>query len=73
MQATEARNRFGEMLREATIGPVLIQRNGRDVAVVMSKSEYDRRFATQDGRALVERYHEESIGRFGELYKELTK
>lgn len=73
MQPTDARNRFGEMLREAITGPILIQKNGRDVAVVMSKSEYDLRFASQDGRALVERYHEESIERFGALYEALRK
>lgn len=73
MQATDAKNRFGELLEEAITEPVLIQRNGRDVAVVMSKSEFDRRLATSSGRELVQKYHEESIGRFGAVYEVLSK
>lgn len=73
MQATDAKNRFGELLEEAISEPVLIQKNGRDVAVVMSKAEFDHRYATQSGRELVQRYHEESIERFGPLYEALSK
>ena len=46
MQATDAKNRFGELLEDAISEPVLIQKNGRDVAVVMSKAEFDQRYAT---------------------------
>ena len=35
MQATDAKNRFGELLEDAISEPVLIQKNGRDVAVVV--------------------------------------
>ncbi len=38
MQATDAKNRFGELLEESANGPVRIQKNGRDVAVVMSSA-----------------------------------
>jgi prevent-host-death family protein len=73
MQATDAKNRFGELLEDAISEPVLIQKNGRDVAVVMSKSEYDQRYATLTGREQVQRYHEESIERFSGLYEALSK
>ncbi len=73
MQATDAKNRFGELLEEAISEPVLIQKNGRDVAVVMSKAEFDQRFATQSNRERVQRYHEDSIERFGSLYEALSK
>jgi hypothetical protein len=43
------------------------------VAVVMSKAEFDQRFATLNGREQVQRYHEESIERFGSLYEALSK
>ena len=73
MQATDAKNRFGELLEDAISEPVLIQKNGRDVAVVMSKTEFDERFAKAHGRELVQKYHDESIERFGSLYEALSK
>ncbi len=73
MQATDAKNRFGELLDDAISEPVVIQKNGRDVAVVMSKAEFDRRYASARGRELVEKYHDESIERFGSLYEALSK
>jgi prevent-host-death family protein len=73
MQATDAKNRFGELLEDAISEPVLIQKNGRDVAVVMSKAEFDQRYAAASGRALVEKYRDESIERFGALYEALSK
>lgn len=73
MQATEAKNRFGELLEDAATEPVLIQKNGRDVAVVMSKAEYDMHHRSLAKKELVQRYHEESIERFGPLYETLAK
>ena len=73
MQATDAKNRFGELLEDAISEPVVIQKNGRDVAVVMSKAEFDQRFASLTSREQVQRYHEESIERFGSLYEALSK
>ena len=73
MQATDAKNRFGEMLDDAATEPVLIQKNGRDVAVVMSRAEYDKHFNTASKKELVRQYHEESIKRFGKLYKALAE
>ncbi|MCP5346680.1 MAG: type II toxin-antitoxin system Phd/YefM family antitoxin [Gammaproteobacteria bacterium] len=73
IQATDAKNRFGELLEEAASEPVVIQKNGRDVAVVMSRAEYDRHFQTVSKKELVQQYHEESIKQFGKLYKVLAK
>lgn len=64
MQATDAKNRFGELLEDAISEPVLIQKNGRDVAVVMSKVEFDLHYRKQSKKELIERCHEESIERF---------
>ena len=41
--------------------------------MVMSKAEFDQRYATLSGREQVRRYHEESIERFGTLYEALSK
>jgi len=42
--ATEAKNRFGRVLREvaASGGPIYIQRDGKPVAVLLSIREYER-------------------------------
>jgi len=73
MQASEAKNRFGELLESSATGPVVIRKNGRDVAVVVSKAEYDKRVAQVSKQELVRRYHEESIEEFSSLYEELAK
>lgn len=39
--AREAKTRFGEMLDAAQREPVIIEKHGRRVAVVLSASEYD--------------------------------
>jgi prevent-host-death family protein len=73
MQATDAKNRFGELLEDAISEPVVIQKNGRDVAVLMSKAEFDQHFRARPNKELVQRYHEESIETFGRLYEALAK
>ncbi|HMQ58939.1 MAG TPA: type II toxin-antitoxin system Phd/YefM family antitoxin [Rhizobiaceae bacterium] len=73
MQATEAKNRFGELLEMSATEPVVIQKNGRDVAVLVSKAEFDRRDARLSRRDLVQRYHEESIEAFAPLYEALAR
>jgi prevent-host-death family protein len=40
--ATEAKNRLGAILDDAQRGPVVIQRQERDVAVVLSMADYER-------------------------------
>ena len=40
--ATEAKNRLGAILDEAQREPIVIQRQDRNVAVVLSMAEYER-------------------------------
>jgi prevent-host-death family protein len=40
--ATEAKNRLGAILDEAQREPIVIQRQARDIAVVMSMADYER-------------------------------
>lgn len=40
--ATDAKNKFGQVLDQAQQAPVHVQKNGRDVAVVISAAEYER-------------------------------
>ena len=40
--ATEAKNRLGAILDEAQRQPVVIRRQDRDIAVVLSMAEYER-------------------------------
>lgn len=40
--ATEAKQRFAALLDEAQKGPVVIRRQNRDVAVVLSPESYER-------------------------------
>jgi prevent-host-death family protein len=41
MSAHEAKARFGQLLDAARDGPVAISKHGREVAVVISKAEFD--------------------------------
>jgi prevent-host-death family protein len=40
--ATEAKNRFGAIIDDAQREPVVIRRQERDVAVVLSMADYER-------------------------------
>jgi prevent-host-death family protein len=42
VQATEAKNNFGKLLEDAIVEPVMIQKNGREIAVVLSYEEFKR-------------------------------
>lgn len=44
LPATEVKNRFGRVLREVnqTGGPIVVERDGKPVAVIVSVSEYER-------------------------------
>jgi prevent-host-death family protein len=75
MTATEAKNRFGQALDMAQAGPVHIQKNGRDVAVLLSAEEYRRLQAGKGApqvRPAVEALLARSIERHGALYKALA-
>ena len=45
--ATEAKNRFGQLLEQAQRAPVVIEKAGRRHSVLMSAEHYDRLLAAQ--------------------------
>jgi len=42
VSATDARIRFGEIMRRAKNGPVIVERAGKPEVVIISKQEYDQ-------------------------------
>jgi prevent-host-death family protein len=76
ISATDAKNRFGELLELARKAPVHVQRNGRDVAVVISPEEFERLLAGASApkiRPAVEALLQKSIERRRALYEALAK
>lgn len=47
VSATEAKNRFGQLLDQAQRGPVFIEKSGRRHSVLLSVEDYDRLVAAQ--------------------------
>jgi prevent-host-death family protein len=61
VSATDARIRFGEIMRRAKKGPVIVERGGKPEVVVISKQEYDQLVSNvpqKDWRQLLEEAHE---------------
>jgi len=61
VSATEARIHFGEIMRKAKSGPVIVERDGKADVVVISKQEYDQLVAASsppDWRQLLKEAHE---------------
>ncbi|HVY52429.1 MAG TPA: type II toxin-antitoxin system Phd/YefM family antitoxin [Devosia sp.] len=74
MTATDAKNRFGELLEMVHREPVRIQKNGRDVAVVVSAEDYRRLTEGASGvNPLIVKLHSESVKRWGKVYAALAK
>lgn len=75
LTATDAKNRFGELIDMAQAGPVRVQRQGRDVAVVLSPEEFRRLSEAASAKVspAVERLHAESATRWAKVYKALAK
>ena len=72
--ATEAKNKFGQVLEAAQAEPVHVQKNGRDVAVVLSADQYARLTEnTPKVRPAVEALIARSIDRRRSLYEALAK
>jgi prevent-host-death family protein len=74
--ATDAKNRFGQVLEMARTEPVHVQKNGRDVAVVLSPEEFSRLRAEAVKPAVnpvVARLHSESVERWRKVYEALAK
>lgn len=74
LTATDARNRFGELIDVAQAGPARVQRRGRDVAVVLSPEEFRRLSKAASGRVTpaVERLHADSTRRWAKVYEALA-
>lgn len=76
ISATEAKNKFGQVLEMAQAEPVRIQKNGRDVAVLLSADDYGKLLKDSGAprvNPLVVRLHQESVKRWGKVYEALAK
>lgn len=76
MTATEAKNRFGQLLETAQAEPVHIQKDGRDVGVMISPERYRQLSALAAKpkvRPVIESLLAESIERRRSLYEALAK
>jgi len=76
MSATDAKNRFGELLELARKEPVRVQKSGRSAVVVADAEEYDslvQRAAKPKVQPIVEKLLAESIQRHAALYEALAK
>jgi prevent-host-death family protein len=76
MTATDAKNKFGQVLEMAQAEPVRIQKNGRDVAVVLSAEQYEnlvKDSVAPKVRPIVETLMAKSMERRRKLYEALAK
>lgn len=73
--ASDAKNRFGQLIDMAQAEPVRVQRQGRDVAIIMSPDEFRRMAEAARGKVnpAVERLHAESAKRWATVYEALAK
>jgi prevent-host-death family protein len=73
--ASDAKNRFGQLIDMAQAEPVRVQRQGRDVAIIMSPEEFRRMSEAARGKVnpAVERLHGESAKRWASVYEALAK
>ena len=76
MTATEAKNRFEQLLEMAQAEPVHVQKDGRDVGVVISPEQYRElgaSAANPKARPVIERPLQESIDKRRSLYEALAR
>jgi len=76
MTATDAKNRFGQLLEAAQAEPVHVQKDGRDVVVVVSADQYRQLVASsakQKVNPAIARIHAASVERWGKVYEALSK
>jgi prevent-host-death family protein len=74
--ATDAKNRFGQVLEMARSEPVQIQKNGRTVGVMLSPEEfeqYQKVMAVPKVRPRIEELLQRSLKKRKELYEALAK
>jgi prevent-host-death family protein len=48
ISATQARIHFGEIMKQAKVGPVIVERDGKAEVVVISKKAYDQLIAAKE-------------------------
>ena len=75
MIASDAKNKFGELLDKAQAEPVRIQKNGRDVAIMLSPEEFKRlgQNSLETVNPAVKALHEKSSKRWACVYEALAK
>lgn len=76
MTATDAKNKFGQMLEMAQAEPVAIQKNGRNVVYVVSADRYETLVANASApkvRPAVQDLLRRSMERRKSLYEALAK
>lgn len=74
IKASEAKNKFGQLLDMAQSEPVRIQKNGRDVAVILSPEDFQRLLESGSKvNPAVEKLHEKSARRWAKVYEALAR
>jgi prevent-host-death family protein len=73
VQATEAKNNFGKLLEDALVEPVTIQKNGREIAVILSFEEFKSLTQNAGVGADVRTSLERSMKRWDDVYRALAK
>ena len=73
MQASEAKNRFGELLEASASEPIAISKNGRNIRVVISAEEYERLTGPSGMDPRVQTSLERSMKRWSRVYEALAK
>lgn len=73
LNATQAKNQFGQLLDDAQAEPVVISKNGRDVAVLVSQAEFERMTDSNPVRPMIKELHRRSIERRRSVYEALAK
>ena len=58
ISATKARINFGDVMKQAKIAPVIVERGGKAEVVVLSKKAYDQLIAAKDKNDLKKRIEE---------------
>lgn len=76
ISATDAKNRFGQLLEMARAEPVHVQKNGRDVGIMISPEQYEKFLELSSApkvRPIVDELLAKSIERRRSLYQALAK
>ena len=58
ISATKARINFGDVMKQAKIAPVIVERGGKAEVVILSKKAYDQLIATRKKTDLQKRLEE---------------